>query len=220
MKLLHLKSNAYFIKQFYRICFSLLFLFSLSIEGKTGIGYTENDSTIQEVIEFTHTKKGKKDFFKKGDEVVIYSKNKSVVTKGTIDGFTKDGILIDGKEIPIDEINLIRGKSVLAFIFSIFSGASLVGGIVLIVPIILGIGLFFILLENADSLVDIIAIFFLGIIVLAVILSLLFAFLSLAIIFAIASSISKRVNKSYSLRKKWMAKIVSKKLSVEKKTKK
>ena len=213
----HQYSNSILTKHICQVFFLLLFLIGFQTQGETAIGYPEKDSTIQEIIEFTHfKKKNKTGFFKKDDKVVIYTSDKSTSHKGTITGFTKDGVLLDGKEIPIAEINLIRGQSILASIFSVFSGITLIGGLSLIALLILGIGLLSVLLSNAATLFGLVLIFIVGVTILFGVAAILVSLLSLALIFALSAGISTRSKKFYSLKKKWAAKITSKKLPVEK----
>ena len=200
--------------------FLLLFLLSVPLVGKTAIIYPTNDSTTQEVIEFTHTKKPyKKGFFKKGDNVVIYRKDKYQPLRDTIQGFTEDGVIIDGQEVPIDNIKLIRGKSVWAFIFSIFSSVSLIGGLVTVFALFIGIGIWINALNTTTTLLGFLIVLYIGMAFLAAFATTLLILLGLALIFGLASNLSKRKNKYYSLRRKWVAKIGSKKLPVQEITK-
>ena len=184
---------------------------------KAGASFSINDSTFQEVIEFTHpNKKLKKDlFFKVGDEVIIKTKYSPKLIKAKIEGFTKDGIIVKGQTIPIEHIETIRRKSIASFIFGGFSSAFVFsGGAAMIVlgAILNGLN------SNFDREPSIVRqmMYLLAIVGVSLLLLAVSVVFLIGLILGLTGIATKYNNKFFNL-KKWRAKITTKKLPVKSK---
>jgi len=201
----------------------VLFLIS-SQEAIGAASFAVNDSTVQEVIQFTHkTLPTKQDlFFTKDESVIIKVENRRKKVRGKIEGFTKNGILINGEEILIKDIENIRKESATSFILSLFSGVSL--ALFLIGTLIISIAFKRTgdNLENANTLIDFLFYFSLFAILILLSGTLLIALAILLVaglaLGASASAARYSDNKFFNM-SKWNARIVKKKLAKLSKTK-
>lgn len=90
--------------------FSFLLLISFA-PLKAHAMFYPNDSSWQKVLECQHIQKDKVRIFRKGDYVIITRRNYRRKTKGRIQGFLDNEIVVKGQRIDIKDIKKIRKRS-------------------------------------------------------------------------------------------------------------
>ena len=95
------------------------------------------DSSWQKVLECQNFRKKAVKIFKKGDYVLIRERGRFRKTRGKIQGFLNNQIVIKGKKIHIDDIQTIRKWSFLLKITRVLTVSLVVLFIIVIVTILL-----------------------------------------------------------------------------------